>query len=109
MASSQMLRTEKVVTAAGGRSAYRAEGTIPYRGSGKSRCRGTGKGLYHAACRRPYRPQEIPPARSPCSAAKGQATRPSGSVAEGTLSIILGNGKPKSGSMLDYLGKYPNY
>lgn len=47
--------------------------------------------------------------RSPCSAAKGQATRPSGSVAEGTLSIILGNGKPKSGSMLDYLGKYPNY
>ena len=64
MASSQMLRTEKVVTAAGGRSAYRAEGTIPYRGSGKSRYRGTGKGPYHAACRRPYRPHSAGPPRS---------------------------------------------
>lgn len=52
-----MLATEKVVTEAGGRNAYRAEGTIPYRGSGKSRYRGPGKSPYRTACRTPYRPQ----------------------------------------------------
>ena len=51
-----MLATEKVVTEAGGRNAYRAEGTIPYRGSGKSRYRGPGKSPYRTACRTPYRP-----------------------------------------------------
>ena len=54
-----MLATEKVVTEAGGRNAYRAEGTIPYRGSGKSRYRGPGKSPYRTACRTPYRPQPL--------------------------------------------------
>ena len=54
-----MLATEKVVTEAGGRNAYRAEGTIPYRGSGKSRYRGPGKSPYRTACRTPYRPQRV--------------------------------------------------
>ncbi|MCC6102508.1 MAG: hypothetical protein LIV22_01575, partial [Olegusella sp.] len=53
-----MLATEKVVTEAGGRNAYWAEGTIPYRGSGKSRYRGPGKSPYRTACRTPYRPHE---------------------------------------------------
>ena len=63
-----MLATEKVVTEAGGRNAYRAEGTIPYRGSGKSRYRGPGKSPYRTACRTPYRPQSGYPA----SAASGR-------------------------------------
>ena len=71
-----MLATEKVVTEAGGRNAYRAEGTIPYRGSGKSRYRGPGKSPYRTACRTPYRPH---PQFQSCSASASALTASSSS------------------------------
>ena len=75
-----MLATEKVVTEAGGRNAYRAEGTIPYRGSGKSRYRGPGKSPYRTACRTPYRPHS-PGSMKTAGTGASSATRPRGACA----------------------------